>query len=321
MDDDDQQAQQQQKATDDATLQRRIEEERFGRYLAYQIHNDNNNLLPPQSLSLQVQAIGSSIIPLATASSSSVPTGDNSYLTPTGVNVSDAFRSHEIRLETASSMRNVANIHRALEMRLIQAQQERVIVAGLEQQQRQQAQVFLLSQQLLQLNSLQQQYVAAPIPFYLDQQYRPVAPQLTITHTNYGDIVAPNLSTHFGSGSDFNQQNLLALNGNLGIAMFNANMPSTLIVNSNISTVPNNFASLLHGTGHRPLFTQQFVMENLQDRGGDETWSEQLPSLTTNEAAFSSSEHDGKDNKNDEEVCSIADEERSDKVCLLKKRV
>jgi len=329
----DEENRQQQKAIVDLFLQRQIEEERIGRYLAYQIHNDN--LVSLQSLCQQVQPIGSSI-PLDIDSSSSAPTGTTSsssnsevtastarYPTPTVVNVSDAFRSHEIHLETSSSMRNVANIHRALEMRLLQAQQERMIVAGVEQQQQrqQQAQALLLSQQLRQLNSLQQQYVAAPVPIYLDQQYRPTAPQFTITHTNYGDIVAPNLSTHFGSGSDFNQQNLLALNGNLGMAMFNANILSTLIVNPNISTVPNNFASLLHGTGHRPLFPQQFVMGHLQERGGDVTCSEPLPSVETNEATSTLSEHDGKDNKNDEEVGTIAGEERSDKVSLLKKNV
>lgn len=304
MDDDDEQ-QQPQKATDNATVQRRIEEETFRLLLAYQMNN--NNQVSPQSLSL----IGSSI-PLATATSLSVPSGGVVAVSSPSFPISNAFHSHEIPLETVSSMRNVANLRRAMELRLLQAQQERVIAAGVEQQ-RQQAQALLLRQHLLQVNSLQQQY---HLPIYMDQQFRPVAPQFTMTYTNYGDMVSPNMSTHALSGSDFNQQNLLA--SNLGIAMLNAHIPGSASGLINAPNLPNNFVSLLHETGHNPMFPQQFLLGQGQDHCGDVSWSEQLPSIETREVASISSGRDGEKNKNEEEDCSKADEGRSDKVKLRK---
>jgi hypothetical protein len=302
--------QQAQKAPDNATGQRRIEEETARLLLAYQI--SNNYQVPPQFLSL----IGSSS-PLANATSLSVPSGTGCAVALSGTSfpISNVFHSHEIPSETASSMQNVANLRRIMELRLLHAQQERVIAAGVEQQ-RQQAQSLFLRQHLLQLNSLQQQY---HLPIFMDQQFRPAAQQFTMTHTNYGDIMSPNLSTHFGSGPDFNQQNLLA--SNLGVAVLNASIPglaSGLIVGPN---VPNNFTSLLQEMGHSPILPQQFVLRHVQDQCGDATWSEQLPSIEASEAASISSGRHREKHKKKEEDCSKADEERSDKVKLMKQHL
>ena len=139
-------------------------------------------------------------------------------------------------------------------------------------------------------------------------------------------MVVLNLLTaaaHFGS--DFNQQNLLALNSNLGgVTMLNANIPglsSGLFLTPNIANVVpnNNVAASLHGKGHRPLFAlPQFLLGHVQEQGGDSTWAEQLPSIETSTAKSQSSENDDQRNKNDEEVCSVVAEQRSDQVSSLR---
>jgi hypothetical protein len=93
--------------------------------------------------------LGAKKLPLAPIATLSLPTSTMgaaattaSYPTPMVANVLDANPSLETPVE-ASLAGNVANLHRALEVRLLQAQQQRNIVAELEQWQQAHARLVL----------------------------------------------------------------------------------------------------------------------------------------------------------------------------------